>query len=181
MKPSDFKYFKANSLDNALDILNSEENVKIIAGGQSLVPLMNFRLGQPDILLDINDIKDLNFVSESSSSLEIGSLLTHTNAINSNLIKLYFPIISYALKYVAHQTIRNQGTIGGSIVNADPSSEWPLLISLLNAKINVRNKFKEREILVNDFFDSHFVTNMEDDEIVISVSLPKIIKYCWAF
>ena len=80
MKPSDFKYFKANSLDHALDILNSEENVKIISGGQSLVPLMNFRLGQPDILLDINDIKDLNFVSESSSNLEIGSLLTHTNA-----------------------------------------------------------------------------------------------------
>ncbi len=181
MKPSDFKYFKANSLDHALDILNSEENIKIIAGGQSLVPLMNFRLGQPDILLDINDIKDLNFVTESSSSLEIGSLLTHTNAINSNLIKLFFPIISYALKYVAHQTIRNQGTIGGSIVNADPSSEWPLLISLLNAKINVRNKFKEREILVNDFFDSHFVTNIEDDEIVISVTLPKINKYCWAF
>ena len=98
MKPSDFKYFKANSLERALDILNSEENIKIIAGGQSLVPLMNFRLGQPDILLDINDIKDLNFVSESSSNLEIGSLLTHTNAINSNLIKLFFPIISYALK-----------------------------------------------------------------------------------
>ena len=78
MKPSDFKYFKANSLDRALNILNSEENIKIIAGGQSLVPLMNFRLGQPDILLDINDIKDLNFVSESSSSLKIGSLLTHT-------------------------------------------------------------------------------------------------------
>ena len=181
MKPSDFKYFKANSLDHALDILNSEENVKIISGGQSLIPLMNFRLGQPDILLDINDIKDLNFVSESPSNLEIGSLLTHTNAINSNLIKLFFPIISYALKYVAHQTIRNQGTIGGSIVNADPSSEWPLLISLLNAKINVRNKFKEREILVEDFFESHFVTNIEDDEIVISVTLPKINKYCWAF
>ncbi len=85
------------------------------------------------------------------------------------------------MKYVAHQTIRNQGTIGGSIVNADPSSEWPLLISLLNAKINVRNKFKEREILVEDFFESHFVTNIEDDEIVISVTLPKINKYCWAF
>ena len=181
MKPSDFKYLKANSLEQALDILNSEENVKIIAGGQSLVPLMNFRLGQPDLLLDINDLKDLNYVSENLTNIEIGSLLTHTNAINSNDLKLFFPIISYALNYVAHQTIRNQGTIGGSIVNADPSSEWPLLISLLNAEINVRNKFKKRKILVNDFFDSHFVTNLEDDEIVISVTLPKINKYCWAF
>ena len=181
MKPSDFKYLKANSLKQALDILNSEENVKIIAGGQSLVPLMNFRLGQPDLLLDINDLEDLNYVSENSTNIEMGSLLTHTNAINSNLIKLFFPIISHALRYVAHQTIRNQGTIGGSIVNADPSSEWPLLISLLNAEINVRNKFKKRKILVNDFFDSHFVTNLEDDEIVISVTLPKINKYCWAF
>ena len=181
MKPCDFKYFKANSLEQALDVLNSEENVKIIAGGQSLVPLMNFRLGQPDLLLDINDLKDLNYVSESSTSIEIGSLLTHNNAINSDNLKLFFPIISYALNYVAHQTIRNQGTIGGSIVNADPSSEWPLLISLLNAKINVRNKFKKREILVNDFFESHFVTNLEDDEIVISVTLPKIKNYCWAF
>ena len=181
MKPSDFKYLKANSLEQALDILSSEENVKIIAGGQSLVPLMNFRLGQPDLLLDINDLKDLNYVSENLNNIEIGSLLTHTNAINSNDLKLFFPIISYALNYVAHQTIRNQGTIGGSIVNADPSSEWPLLISLLNAEINVRNKFKKRKILVNDFFDSHFVTNLEDDEIVISVTLPKINKYCWAF
>ena len=181
MKPSDFKYLKANSLEQALDILSSEENVKIIAGGQSLVPLMNFRLGQPDLLLDINDLKDLNYVSENLTNIEIGSLLTHTNAINSNDLKLFFPIISYALNYVAHQTIRNQGTIGGSIVNADPSSEWPLLISLLNAEINVRNKFKKRKILVNDFFDSHFVTNLEDDEIVISVTLPKINKYCWAF
>ena len=181
MKPCDFKYFKANSLEQALDVLNSEENVKIIAGGQSLVPLMNFRLGQPDLLLDINDLKDLNYVSESSTNIEIGALLTHNNAINSDYLKLFFPIISYALNYVAHQTIRNQGTIGGSIVNADPSSEWPLLISLLNAKINVRNKFKKREILVNDFFESHFVTNLEDDEIVISITLPKIKNYCWAF
>ena len=181
MKPIDFKYLKANSLEQALNVLNSEENVKIIAGGQSLVPLMNFRLGQPDSLLDINDLKDLNYVSENTNNIEIGSLLTHTNAINSNQLKLFFPIISYALNYVAHQTIRNQGTIGGSIVNADPSSEWPLIISLLNAKINVRNKFKEREILVDDFFESHFVTNLEDDEIVTSVTLPKINKYCWAF
>ena len=181
MKPIDFKYHKANSLEQALNVLNSEENVKIIAGGQSLVPLMNFRLGQPDSLLDINDLKDLNYVSENTNNIEIGSLLTHTNAINSNQLKLFFPIISYALSYVAHQTIRNQGTIGGSIVNADPSSEWPLIISLLNAKINVRNKFKKRGILVDDFFESHFVTNLEDDEIVTSVTLPKINKYCWAF
>ena len=181
MKPCDFKYLKANSLDHALDVLNSEENVKIIAGGQSLVPVMNFRLSQPDIILDINDLKDLNFINKNSTNLQIGSLLTHTNAIESSEIKFFFPIISYALKYVAHQTIRNQGTIGGSIVNADPSSEWPLLISLLNAKINVRSKLNKREILVKDFFDSHFVTNVEDDEIVTSVTLPKINKYCWAF
>ena len=121
MKPCDFKYLKANSLDHALDVLNSEENVKIIAGGQSLVPVMNFRLSQPDIILDINDLKDLNFINKNSTNLQIGSLLTHTNAIDSSEIKFFFPIISYALKYVAHQTIRNQGTIGGSIVNADPS------------------------------------------------------------
>ena len=148
MKPSDFKYFKANSLDHALDILNSEENVKIIAGGQSLVPLMNFRLGQPDILLDINDIKDLNFISESSSSLEIGSLLTHTNAINSNLIKLFFPIISYALKYVAHQTIRNQGTIGGNLCTSSPIGDIAPILLVLNSNLKVfgRNGFKKINI-----------------------------------
>ena len=181
MKPCDFKYLKANSLDHALDILNSEENVKIIAGGQSLVPIMNFRLSQPDIILDINDLTDLNFINKNSTNLQIGSLLTHTKAIDSIEIKFFFPIISNALKYVAHQTIRNQGTIGGSIVNADPSSEWPLLISLLNAKINLRSKLNKREILANDFFESHYVTNIEDNEIVVSVTLPKINKYCWAF
>ena len=89
MKPCDFKYFKPNSLEQALDVLNTKENVKIIAGGQSLVPLMNFRLGQPDVILDINDLKDLNFVSENSNDLELGSLLTHTNAINSENLKLF--------------------------------------------------------------------------------------------
>ena len=90
MKPCDFKYLKANSLDHALDILNSEENVKIIAGGQSLVPVMNFRLSQPDIILDINDLKDLNFINKNSTNLQIGSLLTHTNAIDSSEIKKIF-------------------------------------------------------------------------------------------
>ena len=182
MKPSPFNYFNANTIQKALHALSKNDNAKIIAGGQSLVPMMNFRLAQPDLLIDISDIHELTKIKDDNDYIEIGSLLTHSNAIKSSCLKNNFPIIQKAISHVAHHTIRNQGTVGGSIANADPASEWPLLITLLECVIKVQNKTKTREILAENFFESHFVTNLKEDEIITSIKIPKIkSSYGWSF
>lgn len=182
MKPSPFNYLNVTTIENALDALSSNDNASLIAGGQSLVPMMNFRLAQPDLIIDISNINELKNVTEEKDYVEIGSLLTHTNAINSICLKKYFPVISNALKNVAHHTIRNQGTVGGSIANADPASEWPLLINLLDCSIKVKSKKNIREIPATKFFESHFVTNLKENEIIISIKIPKIQNlYGWSF
>ena len=182
MKPTPFNYFNAKSIDEATELLSQNHNSKIIAGGQSLVPMMNYRLVQSDTLIDISNIDNLKYIKDKKDYVEIGSLVTHSVIIESNYLKKYFPIIPKAISYVAHLTIRNQGTIGGSIANADPASEWPLIVNLLNAKINVINKKTNRLISANEFFESHFVTNLNEDEIIVSIKIPKITeKYGWSF
>ena len=182
MKPSPFNYLNADTIQKALIALSDNENAKILAGGQSLVPMMNFRLAQPDLLIDISNINELKTVNENKEYVEIGSLLTHSNAIKSHCLKNNFPIIEKAISNVAHHTIRNQGTVGGSIANADPASEWPLLVILLECLIKVQNKNETREITSDKFFSSHFVTSLKEDEIIISIKIPKIKNlHGWSF
>ena len=182
MKPTPFNYLNATSIDEATELLSKNSNSKIIAGGQSLVPMMNFRLVQSSTLIDISNVNSLKYIKDEKDYIEIGSLVTHSEIIESNHLKKYFPIIPKAISYVAHLTIRNQGTIGGSIANADPASEWPLIVNLLNAKINVINKNSNRLIPAHEFFESHFVTDLNEDEIIVSIKIPKITKsYGWSF
>ena len=181
MKPSKFAYVNAKSLDEALLSLKQSES-KIIAGGQSLVPLMNYRLSQPSTLIDISSIIELSQISIKDHKLEIGSLVTHNQAITSKDITKFLPIISFALEHTAHKTIRNSGTIGGSAAHADPSAEWPLLIMLLDCSINIISYKNSRTILAKDFFISELTTDLKEDEIIKSFNFPKIKQnYGWSF
>ena len=181
MKPSKFAYVNAKTLDEALLSLKQPES-KIIAGGQSLVPLMNYRLSQPSTLIDISSIIELSQISIKDHKLEIGSLVTHNQAITSKDITKFLPIISFALEYTAHKTIRNSGTIGGSAAHADPSAEWPLLIMLLDCSINIISYKNSRTILAKDFFISELTTDLKEDEIIKSFNFPKIKQnYGWSF
>jgi len=181
MKPSKFAYVNAKSLDEALLSLKQPES-KIIAGGQSLVPLMNYRLSQPSTLIDISSIIELSQISIQDNKLEIGSLVTHNQAITSKDITKFLPIISFALEHTAHKTIRNSGTIGGSAAHADPSAEWPLLIMLLDCSINIISYKNSRTILAKDFFISELTTDLKEDEIIKSFNFPKIKQnYGWSF
>ena len=181
MKPSKFAYVNAKTLDEALLSLKQPES-KIIAGGQSLVPLMNYRLSQPSTLIDISSIIELSQISVKDHKLEIGSLVTHNQAITSKDITKFFPIISFALEHTAHKTIRNSGTIGGSAAHADPSAEWPLLIMLLDCSINIISYKNSRTILAKDFFISELTTDLKEDEIIKSFNFPKIKQnYGWSF
>ena len=181
MKPSKFAYVNAKTLDEALLSLKQPES-KIIAGGQSLVPLMNYRLSQPLTLIDISSIIELSQISVQDHKLEIGSLVTHNQAITSKDITKFLPIISFALEHTAHKTIRNSGTIGGSAAHADPSAEWPLLIMLLDCSINIISYKNSRTILAKDFFISELTTDLKEDEIIKSFNFPKIKQnYGWSF
>jgi len=181
MKPSKFAYVNAKTLDEALLSLKQPES-KIIAGGQSLVPLMNYRLSQPSTLIDISSIFELSQISIKDHKLEIGSLVTHNQAITSKDITKFLPIISFALEHTAHKTIRNSGTIGGSAAHADPSAEWPLLITLLDCSINTVSYENSRTILAKDFFISELTTDLKEDEIIKSFNFPKIKQnYGWSF
>ncbi len=181
MKPSKFAYVNAKTLDEALLSLKQPE-AKIIAGGQSLVPLINYRLSQPSTLIDISSIIELSQISVQDHKLEIGSLVTHNQAITSKDITKFLPIISFALEHTAHKTIRNSGTIGGSAAHADPSAEWPLLIMLLDCSINIISYKNSRTILAKDFFISELTTDLKEDEIIKSFNFPKIKQnYGWSF
>ena len=181
MKPSKFAYVNAKTLDEALLSLKQPES-KIIAGGQSLVPLMNYRLSQPSTLIDISSIIELSQISVQDHKLEIGSLVTHNQAITSKDITKFLPIISFALEHTAHKTIRNSGTIGGSAAHADPSAEWPLLIMLLDSSINIISYKNSRTISAKDFFISELTTDLKEDEIIKSFNFPKIKQnYGWSF
>ena len=181
MKPSKFVYVNAKTIDEALISLKQPDS-KIIAGGQSLVPLMNYRLSQPSTLIDISSIIELSQISVKDDKLEIGSLVTHNQAISSKDIIKHLSIISFALEYTAHKTIRNSGTIGGSAAHADPSAEWPLLIMLLDSSINIISYKNSRTISAKDFFISELTTDLKEDEIIKSFNFPKIKRnYGWGF
>jgi carbon-monoxide dehydrogenase medium subunit len=143
---------------------------------------MNYRLSQPSTLIDISSIIELSQISVKDNKLEIGSLVTHNQAISSKDIIKNLPIISFALEHTAHKTIRNSGTIGGSAAHADPSAEWPLLIMLLDGSINIVSYKNTRTITAKDFFISELTTDLKEDEIIKSFDFPKIKRnYGWGF
>jgi carbon-monoxide dehydrogenase medium subunit len=184
MKPPRFEYIGPASIEEAVAALaDSGGDGKIIAGGQSLMPMINFRLLSPSILIDINRIPGLDFVEEKADgSLRIGSLTRHHTLETSTAVKRLFPVLSAAMAHVAHLAIRNRGSIGGSLSHADPAAELPMIAMLLNARITTVSPNGRRAIDAQDFFVAALTTALEEDEIVVEVELPGLPpKTGWAF
>lgn len=157
-------------------------DAKVLAGGQSLVPMLNFRLLKPSALVDINQVKELDFVSESETGIRIGALTRHRTLESSPKIAAKFPIIPAAMRHVAHLAIRNRGTIGGSLSHADPAAELPLLATLLDARIKTKSAKAERTLTPAEFFLGALTTALEEDEIVCEIELPNLPEFtCWGF
>ena len=136
MKPPPFAYRRPGSLDEAAELLAEHGgDAKLLAGGQSLVPLLNFRMLRPAFLVDINRLAELDFVAEHDTGLRVGALTRHHMLEMSPLVRQRFPVLARAMAHVAHLAIRNRGTIGGSLAHADPAAELPLLAVLLDAEI----------------------------------------------
>jgi carbon-monoxide dehydrogenase medium subunit len=173
VKPAPFRYHRPQSLADALGLLEKLEDAKLIAGGQSLGPMMNMRLVQPAQLVDLNGISSLSFVNESENVVEIGALARHHDVANSPLIRKHCPLLAEAAQTIGHYAIRTRGTLGGSLAHADPAAQLPLVAATLGAEIAVAGKRGERRIAAKDFFVSMMTTALEPDEILVSVRFPK--------
>jgi len=173
MKPAPFEYHAPDSLDEALFILhNSAGDAKILAGGQSLVPAMNFRVVQPSVLIDLNRMPELGYVRKENEKLHIGAMTRERHLEFDLPIVKWAPLLHEAAPHIAHPQIRNRGTIGGSIVNADPAAELPVLMLASQARLKARNSSAERWIDARDFFIGMFTTALEPDEILVEIEVP---------
>jgi carbon-monoxide dehydrogenase medium subunit len=175
MKPASFDYIVAESIDMAVASLKEAgADAKIIAGGQSLVPMLNFRLLRPSVLVDINRIAGLAFIEEMDKDIRVGALTRHHQLETSPVIARHLPVLSCAMTHVAHLAIRNRGTIGGSLSHADPAAELPMMALLLDAELHVTSASGKRTVAARDFFLDALTVDLEDDAMVTEIVLPKL-------
>ena len=173
MKAADFRYEKPGTLSEALSLLSDPElDIAPLAGGQSLVPMMNFRVAQPDMLVDLSALDDLKGISEHDGGLRIGAMTRYAELAASALIDARAPLISMALPHIAHAAIRNRGTIGGSVALADPAAEMPALLLALDAVITAQSSEGSRDIQATEFFLGMYETALEEGELVTAITIP---------
>ena len=178
MKPAAFDYCNPATLGEALSLLSEYgDEGKVLAGGQSLVPLLNFRLAHPETLIDINRLAELDGIRRRDGRLTIGALTRHSTVEDSAIVAEGWPLLHDALGFVAHTQIRNRGTFGGSVAHADPSAEIPVAITALDAVLVARSLRGERRIPVEDFFFTHLTTTLESDELLVAVELPALTPH----
>ena len=158
-------------------MLASTDNAKTIAGGQSLVPMLNFRLVRPGLLVDISRIEALRGIKQVGRGLTIGTTTCHHAAEVSPLVKAHFPVISDAMRHVAHLAIRNRGTMGGSLSHADPAAEWPMLACRLDAQIHLRGPAGDRRLPAKDFFRGAMTTALGRAEVLTRVDFPALPRH----
>jgi aerobic carbon-monoxide dehydrogenase medium subunit len=172
VKPSRFKYAAPETCEEALTLLAEHgDEAKVLAGGQSLVPLMNLRLAKPSVLVDINRIDSLAKVEESPSGAVIGATVRQAHAAHCPRLRATYPILTHALQFVGHTGTRTRGTLGGSAAHADPAAELPMLLVTLGARLEVARVTGSRTIAASDFFLSTFETALAEDELLTSIHL----------
>lgn len=183
MKPASFDYIAADSVEGAVAALAAAgADAKIIAGGQSLVPMLNFRLLRPSALIDINRVAGLSFITETENDIRVGALTRHHQLEISPIIVRHLPILSCAMTHVAHLAIRNRGTIGGSLSHGDPAAELPMLALLLNAELHIASAAGRRTVAARDFFLDALTVDLAAGDIVTEIALPKLPpKTGWGF
>jgi carbon-monoxide dehydrogenase medium subunit len=184
MKPAPFEYEAPASLEAALDLLARHGgDAKILAGGQSLIPVMNFRLAEPALLVDINRVAELDFLQrDADGTLRIGALTRQRRLERDPLVAAAAPLLHEAVPFIAHPQIRNRGTFGGSLAHADPAAELPALAVALGARLRLRRKDGDRWVDAADFFAGLFTTALEPEEILAEAAIPPASpRTGWAF
>lgn len=172
MKPARFDYVRAESIAHAVEVLaGAGGDGKVLAGGQSLMPMMNFRLVKPSVLVDINRIPDLDRITLETGALRLGALVRHRMTAEDAMVARHIPVLHAAMKHVAHLTVRNRGTFCGSICHADPAAEMPMMTLLLDGLMHTASSRGTRAVAARDFFVGSLVTALEPDEMVTAIEI----------
>ena len=174
MKPAPFEYFAPTDITEALDLLaHYGDDAKILAGGQSLMPLMNMRLARPRVLLDINRLTELAYISRGpDGALTIGALTRQRAVERASVVQTHLPLLAAVMPSLGHFQIRNRGTIGGSLAHADPAAELPALCLALEAELMLRSAERQRTVKAADFFLTYLTTAIEPDELLVDIRFP---------
>ena len=182
MKPAKFEYHAPATLEAAIALLAQYQGeARLLAGGQSLVPMMNFRLAAPSAIIDLNRIPDLGYIRAEAGTVRIGAMTRHRAIEFSPLVAQHLPLLAEAIKLVAHLPIRTRGTIGGSIAHADPAAELPMVLQALEGEVVARGTGGERVIKAMDFFEGLMTTSLRNDEMIVEVRLRVMAKQAgWA-
>jgi CO/xanthine dehydrogenase FAD-binding subunit len=175
VKPAPFAYEHARSVEETLDLLARDgDETKILAGGQSLIPLLNFRLARPERLLDVNRIDELSYLRRRDGALHVGALTRTATLEHSPLVAARWPLLVEAARLVGHPQIRSRGTVGGSVAHADPAAELPAALAALGASFHARSKHGARTLAAEDFFVTHLTTALKPDELLVEIRVPPL-------
>ncbi|MCZ6546869.1 MAG: xanthine dehydrogenase family protein subunit M [Deltaproteobacteria bacterium] len=173
MIPSSFEYYSPTSLEDALSLLSTHvEDAKLLAGGQSLLPLMKLRLAKPKVVIDLSRIQELNYIRSEGNKIVIGALATYSQREGSDLLQTRCPLLSETASVIADVQIRNQGTIGGGLAHADPASDMPAAVLALEGELKVVGPKGERWIRAEEFFITMLTTALSPDEILTEIRIP---------
>ena len=172
MYSADVDYYRATSVADAAKMLRKNKGAKLLAGGHSLIPAMKLRVAQPTLLVDIGHIKNLSGIKVGKKEVKIGALTTHTTVATSEELKAACPILVEAAGLIADQQVRNRGTMGGSLANADPASDYPTLITAGDATLTAAGPNGERRIEAKKFFKDLFTTSLKRDEVLTFITVP---------
>ena len=176
MKPAAFAYHRPSSIEEALAQLARSDNAKVIAGGQSLGPMMNMRLAMPSDLIDLNDLTELAYIRDVGDAIEIGALTRHYQVEESELVQSRCPLVSQAARTIGHYAIRQRGTLGGSLAHADPAAQLALVAVTLDAQVDIVSLRGQRTLPASEFFLSVMATALEPDEVIRSVRFAKAVE-----
>lgn len=184
MKPAPFEYHAPETLPEALNLLAEHgDEAKILAGGQSLIPVLNFRLARPEVLIDLNKIEELAWIREAAGgAVSIGGMTRQRRLERDSLVARRLPLLAATMEHVAHPQIRNRGTLGGSLAHADPAAELPALAVALGARFRLVSSRGEHWVAARDFYQALFTTELAADEILVEIEIPAMARDGgWAF
>jgi carbon-monoxide dehydrogenase medium subunit len=183
MKPAPFEYFDPTTVEEAVSLLQEHgEDAKILAGGQSLMPLLSMRMARPGALIDLSRVAGLEYIRETDGALAIGAMTTKRAVERSALVKNRQPLLHAATLWIAHPQIRNRGTVGGSMAHADPAAEYPAVALVLGAELRAVGPDGERSIEAGDFFVSYLTTALGPAEVLTEVRFPVLAEGTgWGF
>ncbi len=173
MKPAPFAYVRAGSVDQALAVLAAEPDARPLAGGQSLIAMMNLRLLKPACLVDINRLSELAYIKDDGDAIAIGALTRHNEVMHAPLVAEHCPLLAEAYPNIAHHTVRNRGTIGGNLCQGDPASENPAVAVASGATMVLRSQDGAREVAAEEFFLGLYETAVRQGELLTEIRYPK--------